>query len=386
MTTPPFRTPPSSGRASPFAVAILVAAAASCRPHAGAGCLAGEPATAPAATGPAATDRGTGGPAPAIAPATPEAIAAAADRATAWLAAAQQPDGSWGSGGFRGSAAVTAQVVMALVAAGSTPTSGRHADAVARGVDYLAACAGPDGLIAGSEDAAHGPMYGHVFATTALAEVYGETADDGRVARILAAARDLLARTQSAAGGWRYRPVRGDADLSVTAAALVALRGLHNAGVAVDEATVDRAVAFIADMQNPDGGFRYLDAAGPSGSPRTAAAVFALLVAGRDGDAVDRGFRWLDDHPILPGAADGYSLYGLAYESAARWRRGGRDAESGWTAWYATAAARLLAARRPDGAWQDPSCPEYGTAAAVAVLCMPRATAPLFEPERGAEP
>jgi len=313
----------------------------------------------------------------------PDAATVAADRAAAWLAASQLPDGSWGSGGFRGSAAVTAQVVMALVAAGSTPSSGRHVDAVARGVDFLVACAGPDGLIAGNEDAAHGPMYGHIFATTALAEVYGETADDEKVARILAAARDLLARAQGDTGGWRYRPVRGEADLSVTAAGLVALRGLHNAGVAVDERTVDRATACIEDMQNPDGGFRYLADAGPSGSARTAAAVFALLVAGRDGAAVDRGFGWLDGNPIVPGGADGYALYGLAYEAAARWRRGGRPGidRPGWTAWHAAAAASLLEVQRPDGSWQDPSCPEYGTAAAVTVLCMPRATVPLFEAE-----
>ena len=50
----------------------------------------------------------------------PDAATVAADRAAAWLAASQLPDGAWGSGRFRGSAAVTAQVVMALVAAGST--------------------------------------------------------------------------------------------------------------------------------------------------------------------------------------------------------------------------------------------------------------------------
>jgi len=367
MTTP--HPPPRRTRRAILAtVAGIVAAGGVARPHARHGCRAAEP-----------------GPPDAVARAAEDPVSAAAatavDRGVAWLVAGQQPDGSWGSGGFRGSAAVTAQVVMALVAAGSTPASGRHADAVARGVGLLMACAGPDGLIAGNEDAAHGPMYGHIFATTALAEVYGETDDDARVATILAAARDLLARTQSDTGGWRYRAARGDADLSVTAAAVVALRGLHNGGVAVDERTIDRAVACIEGMQNPDGGFRYLADAGPSGSPRTAAAVFALLVAGRDGDAVDRGFRWLDEHRIATGDADGYALYGLAYEAAARWRRDGAD-DGGWPAWYARTAARLLEAQRPDGAWQDPSCPEYGTAAAVSVLCMPWATVPLFEPDR----
>ena len=51
----------------------------------------------------------------------------AAKRGRAWLVAAQAADGSWGSGLFRESVAVTAQSVMALVAGGSTPTTGEHA-------------------------------------------------------------------------------------------------------------------------------------------------------------------------------------------------------------------------------------------------------------------
>lgn len=312
-------------------------------------------------------------------------IDAAVDRGLAWLVAAQSTDGSWGSGGFRGSAAVTAQVVMALVAAGNTPTAGRQATAVRRGVAFLCGCAAPDGLVAGDERAAHGPMYAHVFATTALAEVHGETEDDERVGRILRAAHDLLVRSQDESGGWRYKPARGEADLSVTAAALVALRGLLNSGFEVDASAVERAGGYLESMQNPDGGFRYLGGEGPSGSPRTAAAVFALLVAERGGDAVDRGFGWLDGHPIVPGGSDGYSLYGLSYEAAARWRRRTAAVDPRWEAWHVRTARLLLEAQRPDGAWPDPSCAEYGTAAAIAVLCVPRGTTPLFEVERSEE-
>jgi hypothetical protein len=308
------------------------------------------------------------------------AVDAAVDRGTRWLVAAQAPDGSWGSGGFRGSAAVTAQAVMALVAAGSTPSAGRQAAAVRRGVGFLRGCAAPDGLIAGNEQAAHGPMYAHVFATTALAELHGETDDDERTARILRGARDLLVRTQDDSGGWRYKPERGAADLSVTAAAVVALRGLLNGGFEVEAGAVERATAYLEALQNPDGGFRYLDSAGPSGPPRTAAALFALLVAERNGAAIDRGWEWLDAHPIVPGG-DGYSLYGLSYEAAARWRRRPDAADPRWSAWYARTAGLLIAAQRDDGAWQDSSCAEYGTAAAVSVLCVPRGTTPLFEAE-----
>lgn len=307
-----------------------------------------------------------------------EVIEAAADRGIGWLLDAQRPDGSWGSGAYRGSAAVTAQVVLALVADGSTPASGPHAAAVARGVDALIGRAGADGLIAGNEQAAHGPMYGHAFAMTALAAVYGETENDRRIAEILGAARDLVERIQNDEGGWRYQPVRRDADVSVTSAMLVALRSLHDVGLEVSAGCVDRAADYLLAAANPDGGFRYLAAAGPSASPRTAAALFALVVAGRGDDpAVGRGIAWLDAEPVTLGSADGYALYGLANEAAARFRLRGQVA--GFEAWHAAAAARLLAAQRPDGAWEDPSCPEYGTAAAVAVLRMPAGLMPLFQ-------
>ena len=307
-----------------------------------------------------------------------DALEEASARGLAWLVAAHHPDGSWGSAAFRGSAAVTAQTVMAFAAAGSTPSSGRHAGVVARGIDSLLACANPDGLIAGNEQAAHGPMYAHAYATMALAEAYGETDDDERVAEILVRARDLIERTQNDAGGWRYQPVRRDADLSVTAAVLVALRALHNSGFAVSEDTVTRGSGYLAGLQNPDGGFRYLDLPGPSGSPRTAAAVFALSVAGHAADdTVERGFAWLDDHPVILGSADGYALYGLSNEAAARWQRGGTR----WHEWHQAAAAQLIVAQQADGSWQDPSCAEYGTAAALSVLCMPSGLVPLFQRE-----
>lgn len=309
---------------------------------------------------------------PAVVPRRQEAVV----RGRAWLVAAQAADGSWGSGLFRGSVAVTAQSVMALVAGGSTPADGEHAEAVARGVGYCLACAGEDGLLAGREQAAHGPMYGHAYATLALAEVYGETDHDDQIAAVLVRARDLIERTQNDEGGWRYEPRRAEADASVTAAMLVTLRGLHNSGFAVSADHVDRAVAYLERLQNDDGGFRYQSALGPSGGPRTAAVLFALLAADRAGPTTERGFAWLDDNPIVLGSADGYAMYGLAHAAAAHWVRG----TGSWTTWQGAVEASLLDAQQADGSWRDPSCPEFGTSAALAVLQMGDGLAPLFQP------
>lgn len=318
---------------------------------------------------------GLGGVAHADEPPSADLIAAAAARGREWLVAAQADDGSWGSAAFRGSVAVTSQAMMALIAGGSTPASGEHAAAVARGVDYCLACAGADGLIAGREQAAHGPMYGHAYATLVLAEVYGESEHDDQIAAVLARAHDLIVGTQNDDGGWRYQPRRADADVSVTAAVVIALRGLHNSGFAVSADCVDRAVAFLERLQNDDGGFRYLVASGPSASPRTAAALVALLAADRTGPSVDRGFAWLADHPIALERGDGYAMYGLAQAAAAHWLRG----DASWEAWRVSVVGPLLDAQRHDGAWPDPSCPEYGTSAALTVLQMADGLSPLFQ-------
>jgi hypothetical protein len=301
-------------------------------------------------------------------------IVEASARGRAWLVAAQAADGSWGSGGFRGSVAVTAQALMALVAAGSTPDAGPDAASVARGLDMLVAAADDDGLIAGQEQAAHGPMYGHAYATLALAEMFGETRRDDEIAGILVRSRDLIERTQNDDGGWRYQPRKGDADASVTAAMVIALRGLNDAGFTVSQPCLDRAVAYLERLQNDDGGFRYLAAPGRAAAPRSAAALVALLVVDGKGPVIDRGFAWLADHPITLESADGYAMYGFAHAATAHWLRG----PEAWAAWQAAPVAALLAAQRPDGSWADPSCAEYGTSAALTVLQMPFALAPLW--------
>ena len=320
-----------------------------------------------------------------VATATDAKIEASIARGLDWLESAQQPDGSWGSAAFRGSAAVTATCTMAMVGSGSTPTAGPRSRAVARAVAFLLGSAGGSGLISGREQAAHGPMYGHAFATIALAELYGETDDDAAVAEALDGARRLIERTQNKEGGWRYQPIPRDADISVTAAMLNALRALRNAGFDVSAEAVERGVAYLRRLQNDDGGFRYQSSAGPSASPRTAAALFALVAAGGgEEEPVRRGFDWLDAHPVKLGttikleSGDGYALYGLAATAAALWQRGDAD----WEAWYPATAATLIAAQREDGSWQDPSCPEYGTSAALTVLQMPNDLTPLYQRDR----
>ena len=59
-------------------------------------------------------------------------------------------------------------------------------------------------------------------------------------------------------GGWRYRPIAKDADISVTVLSLVAIRAAKNGGLEVPQHTIDEGVAYVKRCQDErTGGFCY---------------------------------------------------------------------------------------------------------------------------------
>lgn len=353
--------------------------------------------------------RGTARPADAVSPPGIESIRRSADAGLAWLIARQRQDGAWGSGRFESSAAVTAAAGLALLASGSTPASGPHAEAVGRCVSRLLATADADGVFFTAEPGSAGPMYGHAFATLLLAEVVGESEGD-RVREAVRRGVGAIEVSQSPAGGWRYQTSRrdagrpsplpseappttargpdasgpGDADASVTAAVLTALAAAGRAGVPVSRECVARGRRYLLSVQNADGGFRYQSTAGPAAAPRTAAALVALAVtSGRSPESrsegrgsLDRGYRWLATNPVGLTPRDAYTLYGVWAATGAWWQRGGE----GWRSWYPAAAAHLVSTQAADGSWGDPNCDEYGTAAALGTLLAPDGLLPVLQP------
>ncbi len=311
-----------------------------------------------------------------ITPATQRAIT----RGLEFLAASQHADGSFGSTStYRQDAAVTALAGMAFLSAGHTPGRGKYGRNVDRAVDYLLACTDPSGFINAAESSSHGPMYGHGFATLFLAEVYGMTPRPD-LREKLKLAVNLIINTQNKEGGWRYQPVRKEADLSVTVCQMMALRAARNAGVFVPRSTVDQCVSYVRQSQNSDGGFKYqLHIGSPSLFPRSAAGVVALYSAGvYEGREIDRGLRFLLSH--LPQGDvlrhEVHYFYGHYYAVQAMWQAGGVY----WKRWYPAIRDELLSRQSGDGSWADqPICTEYGTAMACIILQMPNNYLPIFQ-------
>jgi prenyltransferase beta subunit len=302
----------------------------------------------------------------------------AIERGLAYLASRQNEDGSFGSGGYGRNVAICSLAGMAYLAGGSTPGRGPYGEQVGRTVQFILNNTQESGFIILSAAASHGPMYGHGFATLFLAEVYGMSPDSS-VREKLAKAVKLIIDTQNNEGGWRYKPQRADADISVTICQVMALRAARNAGIYVPAEAIDRCIDYIKRSQNPDGGFMYmLSQPGPSQFPRSAAGVVALYSTGiYEGEELRKGLEYLSQH--LPrgiaSSRESHYYYGQYYAVQAMWHAGGGY----WHRWYPAIRDVLVELQLENGAWEDMISAEYGTAMACLILQMPNNYLPIFQ-------
>lgn len=313
---------------------------------------------------------------------TPE-LDAAIQKGLEYLVSEQNEDGSFGSGRYGKNIAVTALSCIALLGDGNLPGRGPYGKNVEKGLEFVLKCSTETGLLAA--DSTNGPMYGHGFATLFLGEVYGmtqgggETTYSARVHEALVKACRLIEQSQNPEGGWRYNPVPYDADVSVTICQIMALRSARNAGIEVPKEVIDKAVEYVRQCQNPDGGFRYQLNQGFSAWPRSAAGVASLYYAGIYKDeALDKGVEYLAT-TALPGATNAptaHYFYGHYYAVQAMYLAGGRS----WAEWWPAIRKELIERQQTDGSWPDASVgPAYGTAMSLIVLQMPKRLLPIFQ-------
>ena len=297
-----------------------------------------------------------------------------------YLARTQNRDGSWRNAGGYGSypVAMTALAGVAMAMSGSTPTRGKYAPNVRRSVEYLLRQALPNGLITAMNEESR-PMYGHGFSTMYLAEIYGMEEDAKRqkkIHRVLTRAWKLIQKSQSYAGGWLYAPDDAGDEGSVTITEVQALRGCRNAGIAVDPKVIAKAVKYIADSQNPDGGIRYTARGGGSSRPPiTAAAVAVLYNAGRyDDPMAEKALKYA--RRTIPISGSGHHYYSHLYLSQALYQKGGKV----WDDYYKKFSTYLLRQQRADGSWMgDGVGTTYGTAIALTILQLPYARLPIYQ-------
>ena len=301
-----------------------------------------------------------------------------------WLASKQSPNGAWASSDMelQHPIAITGYALMAFQAAGQLPGEGEFGRNVSLGLQYLLDSTAPDGLMGNKNNGQY--MYGHGIAAIALAELYGQTKSPTMRPKLEKIIKVIIS-SQNNEGGWRYRPIAYQADISVTVLQVVALRAAKNGGIDVPQATIDRAVQYVRRCYHPQtGGFSYQPGQSP-GFARTAAAIYSLQVCG------------LYDDPLVKGGSE-YLLknyrdtqdwwtYGHFYAAPAQYMRGGET----WEKWYAQVKDILLkkVTTKGDLSYWDPTQtgldtgrsvgPIYATSVYTMMLAMPYHYIPLYQ-------
>jgi len=301
-------------------------------------------------------------------------VRTAIDRGLAFLASRQLDDGSLKNqspGSSQYPVSDTALALMAFMVQGHVPGRGEYGKTMDAAIAYLVNVEPQSGSTV---------LYQHGLKTLALSEAWGQSKNT-KIRDALRAAVDVILRAQNGAGGWRYSLQPVDADLSVTVMQLVALNSAREAGIAVPDQTIQKAVGFVLSCWNPvGGGFCYQPSRGEE-NPRfvtTAAGVMSLIMSGqRDHPKTRRGLTILDAFPDVKfNPSQGtYFLYGHYYAIQDMYQAGDKFFQP----WYPKIAATLVKAQWKDGSWDIQEGPIFSTAMAVMILGVPYRFVPIYQ-------
>ncbi|QQL44033.1 prenyltransferase/squalene oxidase repeat-containing protein [Sulfuriroseicoccus oceanibius] len=291
-------------------------------------------------------------------------------RGLQWLATNQGADGSWGhiDSNFGSNPGVVGLAVMALVSRGDDPNTGLYAENVRKAVDFIIAEQNTSSGLIGSR------MYDHGFATTALAEVYGELDHPG-VGQTLQKAVDLILKSQSEnpTGGWRYDPGSTDADTSVVGCQMVALFAARNAGLMIPDVAFERGLAYLASVRTSEGGYGYSNASNPNPTRGAIGHLMYSLAKQRDDSSYKSGLAYLKKN--LKYRDQSYPFYYEYYMAQALFHA---DSEV-WSEWNNANIGYMSTIQLPDGSWTSGKGSTFSTSAALLSLALNYRYLPIYE-------
>jgi hypothetical protein len=343
-------------------------------------------------------------------------VDAAVDRALTWLAAQQQPDGSFPTIDL-GQPGVTCLCTLAFMAHGHVPGQDLYGKRLDRATEYVVGCQKANGLVTLegpdgpriSRDIDHeigvSAAYNHAIGSLMLSEVYGTSKADRSTRLKSAISKSIVATLEMQRwpkereidrGGWRYvEDFDGyDSDLSITGWELMFLRSARNAGFEVPKKAIDDAVRYVRrTFSKKYGAFGYAaDKIDFQSRAMAGAGILALAHAGLHGASESiRSAEWIlrynfDEYNKIEyftqkWPTDRYH-YGLFNCSQAMYQLGGRY----WEQFFPRAVRTVLANQQADGSWPAESHQQdarFGNAytTALVVLCLgaPNQLLPIYQ-------
>jgi hypothetical protein len=286
--------------------------------------------------------------------------------------------GAFGNGGISSGVATASLAGLAMMCGGHAPGHGPYGKAIDNCTSFVMSHVRDSGYIAHTNQGARENMYGHGFAMLFLSQAYGMTRKR-EIGDKLRKAVKLTCQCQNNQGGWRYRPQKSDADLSITVCQIMGLRGARDAGIDVPDDVRKACIDYVKKSQNKNGSFRYTMQGGHTTFAMTAAGVTSLYSAGiYEGDQVTKALEYLMKFkPNGAQQAGGHYFYANYYAVQAMWHAGGKQ----WNEWYPLIRDQLVKSQTPEGSWRSSEAgPEFGAAMACIILQMPLNYLPVFAP------
>ena len=301
-----------------------------------------------------------------------------------YLVSIQKRQGYWEAEQGQYRVAMTALAGTALLAEGSTSTTGRYSSSIGRAVDFLLAMSQENGLIGYRNDGHY--TYGHGFSMLFLSQVYGEEEDIRRreeIRNVLTAAVQFCAAAQTSRGGWGYVSAKEGQDFDEGSTCITQVQGLRtcrNAGIPVSKEIIDSAKKYIADCTTTNGGVQYSIRGGGERPPITAAALAALFNAGEYDTDLTRNMRTFCDRTIWPGkslkSSSGHWHYMHFYYAQVIYRQGGDR----WEKYRKEVSEKLLKEVSSSGGWSDRQIGAvYATAINSIILQLDKGYLPIYQ-------
>ena len=303
-----------------------------------------------------------------------------------YLAREQRRQGYWEANGGQYRVAMTALAGTALLAEGSTTTTGKYATNISRAVDFLLDMSQPNGLIGYKDDYRY--TYGHGFSMLFLSQVYGEEEDAQRretIRRTLEKAVDFSAFAQTRRGGWGYVSARDGNDFDEGSTCVTQVQGLRacrDAGIPVSKDIIDAARKYIEECTTPDGGVLYsIKRSGGARPPITAAALACLFSSGEyEGDDVQKMLDYCKKN-VWPQSGGlqgnfGHWHYAHYYYAQVIYRQG----DDQWDPYFRLITAQILPQQAASGEWKDGHIgPVYTTAINATILQLQNGYLPIYQ-------